>query len=83
MLHNYSLYPHVELYDLIAFGSGNVRAGPGITIAYGIMTTFMLQGAKVRLSGRVGELIVVVVGGAQVFVPAGSGKVPDGEPDKS
>lgn len=47
------------------------------------MTTFMLQGAKVKLSGSVGELTVLIVGGAQVLVPAGSGGVPDGEPDKS
>jgi hypothetical protein len=47
------------------------------------MTTFMLHGAKVRVSGNVGEEIVVVVGGAQVLVPNGSGKVPVGEPDKS
>jgi hypothetical protein len=43
----------------------------------------MLQGARVRDSGKVGELIVVVVGGAQVSVPTGSGKYPVGEPDKS
>jgi len=48
-----------------------------------MMTTFMLHGGRVTLSGRVGEEIVVVVGGAQVLVPAGSGNVPDGEPDKS
>jgi len=56
---------------------------PLLRAAYGIMTTFMLHGAKVRLSGRVGELMVLVVGGAQVLVPAGSGNVPVGEPDKS
>ena len=48
-----------------------------------MMTTVMLQGARVRDSGKVGELIVVVVGGAQVLVPAGSGKVPVVEPDRS
>ena len=48
-----------------------------------MMTTFMLQGGRVKLSGRVGEEIVVVVGGAHVLVPAGSGIAPVGEPDKS
>ena len=47
------------------------------------MTTFMLHGVKVKLSGSVGELMLVVVGGAQVPVPAGSGIVPVGEPDRS
>ena len=47
------------------------------------MTTFMLHGGRVKVSGSVGELIVVVVGGAQVPVPTGSGKVPVGEPDRS
>jgi hypothetical protein len=48
-----------------------------------IMTTFMLQGARVRDSGRVGELMLVVTGEAQVLVPDGSGKTPVDEPDKS
>ena len=43
----------------------------------------MLQGAKVKLSGSVGKLMVVVVGDAQVLVPAGSGMAPGGGPDKS
>ena len=49
---------------------------------YLIMTTFMLQGVRVNASGRVGELIVVVVGAAQVFFPSGLAVFPDG-PDWS
>jgi hypothetical protein len=48
-----------------------------------MMNTFMLHGFRVKVSGRVGELMVVVVGGAQVPVPTGSGNVPVGVPDRS
>jgi hypothetical protein len=48
-----------------------------------MMTTFMLQGVRVRVRGRVCAPILVVIGGAQVLVPAGSGGVPVGEPDWS
>jgi hypothetical protein len=34
-------------------------------LTYWIRTTFMLQGVRVRVSGRVGALFVVVVGKAQ------------------
>jgi hypothetical protein len=50
---------------------------------YSMMTTFMLHGVRVKVRGRVGEVMVVVVGSAQVLVPTGSGKTPVGEPDRS
>jgi hypothetical protein len=51
--------------------------------SYSTMTTFMLHGVRVKVRGRVGEVMVVVVGLAQVLVPTGSGKAPVGEPDRS
>jgi hypothetical protein len=48
-----------------------------------MMTTFMLQGVSVRLRGSVCGPMLVVIGAAQVLVPAGSGGVPVGEPDSS
>jgi hypothetical protein len=52
-------------------------------LGYWMMTTFMLQGVRVRVRGSVCALMLVVAGGAQVLVPAGSGGVPVGEPDRS
>ena len=43
----------------------------------------MLQGLRVKVSGRVCAPMLVVAGGAQVLVPDGSGGVPVGDPDKS
>ena len=51
--------------------------------SYLMMTTFMLQGVRVSVMGRVCAPRLVLVGGAQVLVPAGSGGVPVGEPDRS
>jgi hypothetical protein len=48
-----------------------------------MITTFMLQGVRVRIIGRVCAPMLVVVGGAQVLVPAGSGGVPVGDPERS
>jgi hypothetical protein len=50
---------------------------------YSTMTTFMLHGVRVKVRGKVGEVMVVVVGSAQVLVPFASGKTPVGEPDRS
>lgn len=50
---------------------------------YLMMTTFMLHGVRLRVRGKVCAPRLVVVGGAQVLVPDGSGKVPVGEPDWS
>jgi len=52
-------------------------------VGYWMMTTFMLQGVSVRLRGSVCGPMLVVIGAAQVLVPAGSGGVPVGEPDSS
>jgi len=52
-------------------------------LGYWMMTMFMLQGARVRVRGRVCAPMLVVIGGAQVLVPDGSGGVPVAEPDRS
>jgi len=48
-----------------------------------MMIIFMLQGLRVRVMGKVCAPRLVVIGGAQVLVPTGSGGVPVGEPDRS
>jgi len=52
-------------------------------LGYWMITRFMLQGVRVRVRGRVCAPMLVVIGGAHVLVPAGSGGVPVGEPDRS
>jgi hypothetical protein len=54
-----------------------------LQLGYWMMITFMLQGVRVRSRGRVCAPMLVTIGGAQVLVPAGSGGVPVGEPDRS
>jgi hypothetical protein len=50
---------------------------------YWMMTRFMLQGVRVKVRGRLCAPMLVVFGGAHVLIPAGSGGVPVGEPDRS
>jgi hypothetical protein len=76
------LFP--ELIAGLCSGAPLVRmrvadARPG----YWMMTTFMLQGVRVKVRGRVCAPMLVIFGGAQVLVPTGSGGVPAGEPDRS
>jgi hypothetical protein len=65
-----------------AVGDGT-KLAPTFRLCYWIMTPFMLQGARVKVRGKFCAPRLVVIGEAQVLVPAGSGGVPVGEPDRS
>jgi hypothetical protein len=84
----HGIFSMVRVLGWVGLQVSEARPGaPGVLLklatAYLMMTTFMLHGVRVRVMGRVCAPRLVVVGGAQVLVPDGSGGVPVGEPDRS